>query len=175
MEPRLRDQLQDEYADLPQGSHPSDPDQRQSMIPSFISSRCKSTRLALPGRTPRRATSPRRPGRITAPSSPSAGRRTPPASTKASSPIDQFLTLADDILSTREQVFMSQLENYHEGVLGIVFDTLDRVQHMFWKDQPELIEQWYLKLDAIDRPHRGQDQGHQQSGCPTPPALRPWF
>jgi len=62
---------------------------------------------------------------------------------------DQFLTLAEDILTTREQVFMSQLENYREGVLGIVFDTLDRVQHMFWKDRPELIEQWYLKMDAL--------------------------
>ena len=44
---------------------------------------------------------------------------------------------------------MSQLEGYRDGVLGIVFDTLDRVQHMFWKDQPEVIEQWYLNLDTI--------------------------
>jgi predicted AlkP superfamily phosphohydrolase/phosphomutase len=62
---------------------------------------------------------------------------------------DQFLSLCDDILYTREQVFMSQLENFHEGVLGIVFDTLDRVQHMFWKNRPDLIEQWYVKLDAL--------------------------
>ena len=44
---------------------------------------------------------------------------------------------------------MSQLETYRDGVLGIVFDTLDRVQHMIWKDQPDVIEQWYLKLDAL--------------------------
>ena len=61
----------------------------------------------------------------------------------------QFLTLASDIVSTREQVFMSQLESYRDGILGIVFDTLDRVQHMFWNNQPDVIEQWYLKLDAL--------------------------
>lgn len=62
---------------------------------------------------------------------------------------EQFLALCDDILATREKVFISQLETYREGMLGIVFDTLDRVQHMFWRDRPDLIEHWYLKLDAL--------------------------
>ncbi|MEJ2759853.1 MAG: alkaline phosphatase family protein, partial [Anaerolineales bacterium] len=62
---------------------------------------------------------------------------------------EQFLTLCDSIITTREQVFLSQLERFNEGVLGIVFDTLDRVQHMFWKTRPDIIEHWYLKLDAL--------------------------
>jgi predicted AlkP superfamily phosphohydrolase/phosphomutase len=69
---------------------------------------------------------------------------------------DQFLNLCDSILTTRETVFISQLNNYKEGVLGIVFDTLDRVQHMFWKDRPDIIEQWYLKLDALVGRIQGQ-------------------
>lgn len=62
---------------------------------------------------------------------------------------DQFLKLCDQIVQTREAVFNTQISNYKEGVLGIVFDTLDRVQHMFWKDRPDIIEAWYLKLDAL--------------------------
>lgn len=61
----------------------------------------------------------------------------------------QFLNLCDSIIATREMVFNSQLQRFQEGILGIVFDTLDRVQHMFWKDHPEIIESWYLKLDAL--------------------------
>ncbi|MEN8241359.1 MAG: alkaline phosphatase family protein [Chloroflexota bacterium] len=62
---------------------------------------------------------------------------------------EQFLALADSIVTAREQVFNTQLEQFNEGLLGIVFDTLDRVQHMFWKNNPEIIEAWYLKLDAL--------------------------
>jgi hypothetical protein len=61
----------------------------------------------------------------------------------------QFLHLCDSIFATRERIFNSQLENFREGVLGIVFDTMDRVQHMFWKNDPEVVENWYLKLDAL--------------------------
>jgi predicted AlkP superfamily phosphohydrolase/phosphomutase len=52
-------------------------------------------------------------------------------------------------MDTRESIFNAQLDSFKEGVLGIVFDTLDRVQHMFWKSRPDLIEQWYLSLDQL--------------------------
>ena len=61
----------------------------------------------------------------------------------------QFLALCNSIIETREVVFNAQLQKFQEGILGIVFDTLDRVQHMFWRDYPEIIESWYLKLDAL--------------------------
>ncbi len=61
----------------------------------------------------------------------------------------QFLELCDSIITTREKVFTAQLQNFNEGVLSIVFDTLDRVQHMFWRDYPDVIENWYLKLDSL--------------------------
>lgn len=62
---------------------------------------------------------------------------------------EQFLALCQDISAGRERIFMSQLNSFKEGVLGCVFDTLDRVQHMFWKARPDLIETWYVKLDAL--------------------------
>jgi predicted AlkP superfamily phosphohydrolase/phosphomutase len=62
---------------------------------------------------------------------------------------DQFLTLCDSIMNNRQNVFAHQLDNFEEGVLGIVFDSLDRVQHMFSRDRQDVIEAWYLKLDAL--------------------------
>ncbi|MCB8968174.1 MAG: alkaline phosphatase family protein [Ardenticatenaceae bacterium] len=62
---------------------------------------------------------------------------------------DQFLSLCDDIVAKREQILMYHLDQFKEGVLANVFDTMDRVQHMFWRDRPDVIEAWYGKLDGI--------------------------
>ncbi len=53
------------------------------------------------------------------------------------------------INATREKIFMHQLESFHEGVLAVVFDTLDRIQHMFLRRGEDVIESWYVKLDAL--------------------------
>ena len=78
---------------------------------------------------------------------------------------EQFLTLCNSIFETRERVFMHQLRNFHEGVLGTVFDTLDRVQHMYWHDRPDVIEEWYTKLDAFAGRVQAQleKKGHQDA------------
>jgi predicted AlkP superfamily phosphohydrolase/phosphomutase len=62
---------------------------------------------------------------------------------------DQFLSLCDSILENRERFFLHQVDGFKEGVLAGVFDSLDRVQHMFWRDRPDIIESWYMKLDAL--------------------------
>jgi predicted AlkP superfamily phosphohydrolase/phosphomutase len=62
---------------------------------------------------------------------------------------DQFLALCDDIFKTRIAVLREQIKQYNEGLLAVVFDSLDRIQHMFWRDRPDIIESWYLKLDAL--------------------------
>lgn len=62
---------------------------------------------------------------------------------------DQFLQLCDGIFAGRECVLMHQLQNFKEGLLGIIFDDLDRIQHMFRRDQPQVVEAWYQKLDAL--------------------------
>lgn len=61
----------------------------------------------------------------------------------------QFLALCEDIFATRQRVFLHQLENYREGVLAVVFDSLDRVQHMLRAQRPDLIEAWYQRCDAV--------------------------
>jgi len=62
---------------------------------------------------------------------------------------DQFLALCDSILENREKYFLNQVKGFREGILAAVFDSLDRVQHMFWRDRPDIIEGWYVKLDAL--------------------------
>lgn len=62
---------------------------------------------------------------------------------------EQFLALCELICEERERVFMHVLDSFEEGVLACVFDTLDRVQHMFWRDRPDVIETWYQRLDAL--------------------------
>jgi predicted AlkP superfamily phosphohydrolase/phosphomutase len=62
---------------------------------------------------------------------------------------NQFLDLCDSIYESRRKVLWHHLQNFQEGLLSIVFDSLDRIQHMFWRQQPDVIERWYLMLDAL--------------------------
>jgi hypothetical protein len=62
---------------------------------------------------------------------------------------NQFLALCESIQDSRERVFQHQLKDFKEGVLGVVFDTLDRVQHMFWKDHQDIVAKWYQRLDSF--------------------------
>jgi predicted AlkP superfamily phosphohydrolase/phosphomutase len=62
---------------------------------------------------------------------------------------DQFLRLCDGIFETRERILMDLLDDFQEGVLASVFDSLDRVQHMLRRDQPNLVDRWYVKIDGL--------------------------
>jgi predicted AlkP superfamily phosphohydrolase/phosphomutase len=62
---------------------------------------------------------------------------------------DQFLNLCDSILNTREHLLMHQLERFQEGILASVFDSLDRVQHMYRHSRPDIVDKWYVKLDGL--------------------------
>ncbi len=62
---------------------------------------------------------------------------------------EQFLDLCDSIFARRSQILLDSLPNFHEGLLASVFDTLDRVQHMFLRDRPDVVEKWYIKLDEL--------------------------
>lgn len=68
---------------------------------------------------------------------------------------DQFLRLCETVDREREAALMKSLDSFDEGILACVFDSLDRVQHMFWKDREDVIESWYIKLDdLIGRIHK---------------------
>ncbi len=62
---------------------------------------------------------------------------------------EQFLALCDSIFAARRAALHYHLTSFREGLLGIVFDSLDRIQHMFLRDRPDLVEAWYRRLDAL--------------------------
>ncbi len=62
---------------------------------------------------------------------------------------DQFLTLCDSIFGTRRNILLYHLKNFNEGLFANVFDSLDRIQHMFLRDRPAVIESWYQKFDEV--------------------------
>ncbi|HXK61209.1 MAG TPA: alkaline phosphatase family protein [Acidobacteriota bacterium] len=62
---------------------------------------------------------------------------------------ENFLDLCEGIFSYRRKILLHQLAHFKEGVIGAVFDCLDRIQHMFWRDRPDILEHWYIKLDGL--------------------------
>lgn len=62
---------------------------------------------------------------------------------------EQFLALCTDIVKAREAVLMGEIGRFREGIIGCIFDTLDRIQHMFWRDRPDIVAAWYEKLDGL--------------------------
>jgi predicted AlkP superfamily phosphohydrolase/phosphomutase len=61
----------------------------------------------------------------------------------------QFLDLCESIMDTRKAVLRFHLQQFREGLLASIFDSMDRVQHMFWRDRPDIVDEWYVKLDAL--------------------------
>jgi len=71
---------------------------------------------------------------------------------------DAFLKQAEFIQKEREAMFFSALEHLRGGVLACVFDTSDRVQHMFYRylspalagdRHAEVIETMYRDMDRL--------------------------
>jgi hypothetical protein len=62
---------------------------------------------------------------------------------------EQFLDLCEQINRERERVFHHHLKSFKEGIFAIVYDSLDRIQHMFWRDRPDVIMACYESIDAL--------------------------
>jgi predicted AlkP superfamily phosphohydrolase/phosphomutase len=68
---------------------------------------------------------------------------------------DAFLRQAWDIFAEREGMFLNALENTRRGVVACVFDTSDRVQHMFYRQadtngpHTDTIADMYRRMDAL--------------------------
>jgi hypothetical protein len=62
---------------------------------------------------------------------------------------EQFLSLCESIFESRKRIYYRRLDSFKEGVLAGIFDCLDRVQHMFLRQRPDIVDEWYLKLDAF--------------------------
>jgi predicted AlkP superfamily phosphohydrolase/phosphomutase len=79
---------------------------------------------------------------------------------------EAFLSLCDGIMIEREKMLWHELEHFKEGLLAFVFDTTDRIQHIYWstrdpehpaydgvhaKKYPNIIEDYYKRMDKILR------------------------
>ena len=69
---------------------------------------------------------------------------------------DGFLKQAWDIFEERRSIFLSALETARRGVVACVFDTSDRLQHMFYSQMGQpggphsgVIEEMYQRMDAL--------------------------
>src|SRR5579864_9231242 len=66
---------------------------------------------------------------------------------------DAFLQQAELIKRERERMFLSALEHTRRGVVACVFDTTDRVQHMFFRHldagDARVIEALYRDMDRL--------------------------
>lgn len=62
---------------------------------------------------------------------------------------DLFEDLCGSIFEYRRKLILAELDRFGDGILGAVFDSLDRVQHMYWRDHPERIAAWYQRYDSL--------------------------
>ncbi len=68
---------------------------------------------------------------------------------------DAFLSQAYDIFEEREAMFLNALETTRRGVVACVFDTSDRVQHMFFRRlgtsdrHADTIVEMYRRMDTL--------------------------
>ncbi|HET6824125.1 MAG TPA: alkaline phosphatase family protein [Anaerolineales bacterium] len=62
---------------------------------------------------------------------------------------DQFLDLCQSIFDRRIQILYCLMNEFREGVLAAIFDDLDRVQHMFFQNRMDVVQDWYRRLDLF--------------------------
>ncbi len=62
---------------------------------------------------------------------------------------EQFLELCQTIFDRRIQILYFLMNDFKEGVLAGIFDDLDRVQHMFFHNRMDVVEDWYKRLDKF--------------------------
>jgi predicted AlkP superfamily phosphohydrolase/phosphomutase len=60
---------------------------------------------------------------------------------------EQFLELCQSIFNRRIQILAHFMKDFREGVLASIFDDLDRVQHMFFHNRMDVVQDWYKRLD----------------------------
>ncbi len=76
-------------------------------------------------------------------------------------PEDVFLKLCSDVFTERERMVNATLDSFDRGIFACVFDTLDRIQHMFWQNRnntlfsgktnepANVVADWYQSMDAM--------------------------
>ena len=62
---------------------------------------------------------------------------------------EQFIDLCQTIFTERMGIFHYLMDDFKEGVLAGIFDSLDRVQHMFFHNRQDVVRDWYKRLDTF--------------------------
>jgi predicted AlkP superfamily phosphohydrolase/phosphomutase len=62
---------------------------------------------------------------------------------------EAFLRQCDDALAERTRMMIYELERFEAGLFFCLFDTPDRVHHMFKRDGQRVVEEHYRSCDAI--------------------------
>jgi hypothetical protein len=62
---------------------------------------------------------------------------------------DQFLDLCQSVFDQRIRILYYLLEDFKEGVLAVIFDDLDRIQHMFFHNRQDVVRDWYKRIDKF--------------------------
>ena len=62
---------------------------------------------------------------------------------------EQFIALCQTIFERRIQILYYLMKDFQEGVLAAIFDDLDRVQHMFFHNRMDVVQDWYRRLDRF--------------------------
>ncbi|HUT36209.1 MAG TPA: alkaline phosphatase family protein [Planctomycetota bacterium] len=68
---------------------------------------------------------------------------------------EAFLAQCDTVMAERERMLWHELGRLDRGLLAVVLDTTDRVQHIFWepegdtRDGSRIVDAWYRRADAV--------------------------
>ena len=62
---------------------------------------------------------------------------------------EAYLDQCEMVLRERTQMMRYELERFTEGFFFCLFDTPDRVQHMFWRDGAHTVEEQYRACDRV--------------------------
>lgn len=60
---------------------------------------------------------------------------------------EQFIDLCQTIFNERMGVFYYLMDRFEEGIIAGIFDSLDRIQHMFFHNRQDVVQDWYKRLD----------------------------
>jgi predicted AlkP superfamily phosphohydrolase/phosphomutase len=62
---------------------------------------------------------------------------------------ETFLAQAKEIDAEKEKIFWNEFEKFEEGIFAFVFDSSDRIQHMFWQSDKKIIEDYLIEKDKL--------------------------
>lgn len=60
-----------------------------------------------------------------------------------------FLAQTKEIDLEKEKIFWNEFAKFKEGIFAFVFDTSDRLQHMFWQSNKKVIEDYLIEKDKL--------------------------